>query len=100
MPRLRTLSVVIPCLILAPLAVAGSPPAAPKRPVSNTYWGVEVVDEYQYLEKLTDPVVSRWADGQNAYTRPLGDNISDEDSLVFLPALLMDFGMQVDILCG
>ncbi len=69
MPRLRTLWVVIPCMILAPLAAAGSPPAAPKRPVSNTYWGVEVVDEYQYLEKLTDPVVSRWAEGQNAYTR-------------------------------
>ena len=69
MPRLQTLSVVIPCMILAPLAVAGSPPTAPKRPVSNTYWGVEVVDEYQYLENLTDPVVSRWADGQNAYTR-------------------------------
>jgi prolyl oligopeptidase len=37
--------------------------------VTNTYWGVQVVDAYQYLENVTDPQVVRWADAQNAYTR-------------------------------
>ncbi|MHC4416601.1 MAG: hypothetical protein ACYS0G_15120, partial [Planctomycetota bacterium] len=37
-----------------------APPPAEKRPVTNTYWGVQVVDAYQYLENVTDPQVVRW----------------------------------------
>ncbi len=49
-------------------ALAG-PPVAPKRPVTDTYWGVDVVDNYQYLEQVAEAEVIEWAEGQNAFTR-------------------------------
>jgi len=51
------------------LAEPPSQPAAPKRPVTNTYWGVDVVDNYQYLEQVDETEVLEWANAQNAYTR-------------------------------
>ena len=50
---------------------AGLPPKpkAPKHEVTNTYWGVKVPDDYQYMENLKDPVAARWAKGQDRYTR-------------------------------
>ncbi len=63
----------ITAVILAtgPLVLAGPPaqPIAPKRPITDTYWGVEVVDDYQYLEQVQEAEVVEWADAQNAYTR-------------------------------
>jgi len=50
---------------------AGLPPKpkAPKHEVTNSYWGVKVPDDYQYMENLKDPVAARWAKGQDRYTR-------------------------------
>jgi prolyl oligopeptidase len=51
-------------LLCALLAVSASargqdapakPPAAPVRPVTNEYFGVEVTDPYRYMENLKDP---------------------------------------------
>jgi prolyl oligopeptidase len=47
----------------------GAPPVAPTRPVTDRYWGVEVVDDYQYLENTDDPEVLGWVKGQADYTR-------------------------------
>ena len=71
MSRTRIAAIVVGSVIFAPL-VSGAPlapPVAPKRPVTDTYWGVDVVDEYQHLEKISDPEVATWAAGQNAFTR-------------------------------
>ncbi len=46
-----------------------SQPRAPKRTTTNTYWGEKVTEDYQYMEKSNDPQVTKWAKGQNAYTR-------------------------------
>lgn len=45
------------------------PPSAPKRTVTNVYWGVSVQDDYQYMEDLSDPEVVTWGSAQNAYAR-------------------------------
>ncbi len=45
------------------------PPVAPKHPVFDTYWGVRVEDDYQYLEQMADPEVIAWARGQNDAAR-------------------------------
>ncbi len=45
------------------------PPAAAKKPVKDTYWGKDVVDDYRWLEDPNDPAVQTWSDAQNAFAR-------------------------------
>jgi prolyl oligopeptidase len=52
-----------------------APPVAPVRPVTDTYFGVPVVDNYRYLENLKDPEVQDWMKAQAAYTRTVIDRI-------------------------
>jgi prolyl oligopeptidase len=52
---------------MAITAIAATPAA--KRPVTNVYHGVSVVDDYQWLENFDDPEVKKWNDEQNAATR-------------------------------
>ena len=56
-------------------------PETPIIPVTDTYHGVEVVDNYQWLEKGDDPKVRNWSDAQNAYTRAILDNIPVRDAI-------------------
>jgi len=51
------------------IAAPPSQPVAQKRPVTDTYWGVSVTDNYQYLERVDEAEVLEWANAQNAYTR-------------------------------
>jgi prolyl oligopeptidase len=63
------------------LAAAGSacsaegPPVAPVRPVTDTYFGTPVVDNYRYMENLKDPEVQSWMKAQATYTRKVLDSI-------------------------
>jgi prolyl oligopeptidase len=45
------------------------PPPAPVRPVTDAYYGVKVVDPYQYMENMKDAEVQAWFKAQNDYTR-------------------------------
>ena len=56
--------------------VAAQPPATPKRPVTDTYHGVHVSDDYRWLEDFSNPEVKTWSDAQNAYTRKYLDGLS------------------------
>ena len=65
MRRISRLTLVLPLLLatLAPhatsLAAAApdGPPSAARRPVSDRYFEVEVVDDYRWLENGADPAV-------------------------------------------
>ncbi len=48
-------------------------PPTPKRPVVETYHGVKVQDDYQWLENWNDPAVRAWSDAQNAHARGILD---------------------------
>ena len=50
-------------------------PKAPRRPTTDEYHGVRVVDDYRWLEDQDDPAVRRWVDEQNRYTRSILDRI-------------------------
>lgn len=79
------------------------PPAPPteKRPVKETIHGVEVVDEYRWLEgdntnpeqmgKVSDEVTA-WTDAQNAHTRSVLDNLPGRKALEARLRQLMEIG--------
>ncbi|MCY0389512.1 prolyl oligopeptidase family serine peptidase [Robbsia sp. Bb-Pol-6] len=62
-------------------AAIEAPPVAPIRPVTDTYFGTAVVDNYRYMENLKDPEVQRWMKAQADYTRQVVDRIPGRDAL-------------------
>ena len=74
------LPIVAAAVLAAP--TAAGPPQAPKRPVTDTYWGVEVVDDYQYLEIVDDDMVARWAEAQNDNTREWLDSRPEREAIL------------------
>jgi prolyl oligopeptidase len=51
-------------------------PPTPKHPVTNTYHGTAVVDDYIWLEKFDDPATKAWNAAQNKVTRGYLDHLS------------------------
>ena len=60
---------------------ADGPPVAPVRPVTTTYFGTAVVDNYRYMENLKDPEVQAWMKAQAGYTRKVLDRIPGRNAL-------------------
>jgi len=65
------------------LAIQGAPygaeleyPQAPKRPISDVFHGVTVVDDYRWLEEDNAAEVKTWVAAQNALTRRYLDGIA------------------------
>jgi len=48
---------------------SAAPPLAGARPVVDRYWGVDVVDDYRYMEEMSDPEVVSWMEANDRYTR-------------------------------
>jgi prolyl oligopeptidase len=55
--------------LLAGQSPAPQPPRAPRRPVTETHHGVEVVDPYRWLEDSGSPEVKEWTAAQGAAAR-------------------------------
>jgi len=51
------------------------PPVADLVPITNTYQGTDVIDNYQWLEDSKDPKVQAWDAGQNRFTRSILDAV-------------------------
>ncbi len=43
-------------------------PIAPIQPVTDNYFGTDVVDNYRYMENFNDPAVQQWVKAQADYT--------------------------------
>jgi prolyl oligopeptidase len=69
-------------LLSSAAAVAQSLPATPKRPVTDTYFGRTVVDDYRWLEDTKSPEVLAWFKAQGDYTKQLLDQLPGRDSLI------------------
>jgi prolyl oligopeptidase len=64
-----------------------SPPKTEKIPVTDTYHGVSVVDDYRWLENGDDPKVKAWVAAQNAYTQAYLSKLPQRPGIVdFLKA--------------
>ena len=59
-----------------------SPPKAEKIPVTDTYHGVSVVDDYRWLENGDDPKVKAWVADQNAYTQSYLSGLPQREAIV------------------
>ena len=82
LPTIRVASTLL-CLV-AP-ALAAPPrvqPTAPLRPVVDTYFGTNVVDNYRYMERLSDPEVAAWMKQQAAYTASTLSRIRGRNNLL------------------
>jgi prolyl oligopeptidase len=74
MPRSAFVLFVLGCGLLTALAADPPPlPETPKKPVTDTYHDVPVVDNYRWLEKADDPTVKKWTEAQNAHSRAILD---------------------------
>lgn len=60
---------------------AGEFPETEKRPVSDTYYNIDVVDNYRWLENYEQPAVEAWSDVQNNFTRDYLDNIAEREAI-------------------
>src|SRR5262249_50563382 len=62
---------------VAPAAAHLPYPAAERRPVTDSYGEVRVVDDYRWLEDGKDPAVIAWTAAQNQLTRSQLDALPD-----------------------
>jgi len=57
------------------------PPETPKHPVTDEYFGVEVTDDYRWLENWDDLAVKGWSAAENARTRAYLDNLPGRSAI-------------------
>jgi prolyl oligopeptidase len=57
-------------------------PATPRKPVTDEYHGVPVVDDYRWLEPAASPEARQWSDQQNARTRAYLDRLPTRPAIV------------------
>ena len=55
--------------LAGPTPVPSGPPAAPKQPVVDKYFGVSVTDDYRWLEDWNNNFVKSWSEVQNRFAR-------------------------------
>jgi len=68
--------------VLAQAQQPSAPPAAPQRPVTDTYFGRTVVDNYRWLEDTNSPETQAWFKAQGAYTAAVLATIPGRDRLI------------------
>ncbi|TAM50490.1 MAG: S9 family peptidase [Paraburkholderia sp.] len=79
---LLVVTLLLSCLTASSAAwSADTPPVAPVRPVTDTYFGTPFVDNYRYMENLKDPEVQSWMKAQDDYTRRVLAAIPGRDAL-------------------
>src|SRR5579872_1011281 len=60
-------------LCICSFVAFAQPPATPKKPVTDVYHGVKILDDYRWLENYADPAVKDWSNSENAYARKFLD---------------------------
>jgi prolyl oligopeptidase len=80
--QLIILSVLSASAARADEAPPAPPPVAPVRSVTDTYFGIKIVDPYRYMENLADPGVQDWIKAQANFTRAVLDRIPGRPQLL------------------
>ena len=69
------LSVLLAAFALTHAGCHRGPPETARHAVTNEYHGIQVVDDYQWLERSDDPAVRKWSAGQDKHARALLDKV-------------------------
>jgi prolyl oligopeptidase len=72
---MNLVALALASLLVGQAAPAPQPPRAPRRPVTETHHGVEVVDPYRWLEDSRSPEVKAWSEAQAAAARTYLDGL-------------------------
>ncbi len=70
---MQSISLYLTCIVTTMLTA--TPPETPKHPVTDTYHGVAVRDDYRWLEDWDQKSVKAWSDSQNAHARAYLDHL-------------------------
>jgi prolyl oligopeptidase len=82
-PRPILAGLALACgLVASAFAAAPGQPVAPVHPVTDTYFGTAVVDNYRYMEDLGNPEVTTWMRAQSDYTRGQLDALPGRKALL------------------
>ena len=82
LPQIAAIGLTALSLAIARNGLAQLPSIpTPLEPVTNTYHGVQVVDDYQWLEQATNPAVREWTQKQNERTRDYFDKLPFHDGV-------------------
>ena len=68
--------------ILSGCVLFAAAPPTPRKPVTDEYHGVKVVDDYRWLENWSDPAMRQWSDAQNAHAREYLDVLPQRKALI------------------
>lgn len=81
-------------LVASAVAAAPGQPVAPVHPVTDTYFGTPVVDDYRYMEDLDNPEVKSWMRAQADYTRAQLDALPGRKPLLERVHALLNADLQ------
>lgn len=65
----------------AKTAVQGGPPVTARRPVTDSFHGVDVTEDYRWLEDSGSADVIAWGEAQTEYARGILDNLPGVDAI-------------------
>ncbi|MGH8800483.1 MAG: hypothetical protein ACREX7_09570, partial [Casimicrobiaceae bacterium] len=71
----RRLAAMFVCAAAGAAFAQTAPPVAPGKAVTDTYYGMTIVDPYRALEDLKDPAVAAWMKAEADYARAALDRI-------------------------
>ena len=81
MRKMVVLAVLLGVVFSNSPAALADEPATPRVPVTDTYHGVKVVDDYRWLENGEAAKVKAWSEAQNARARAFLDNLPGRAAL-------------------
>jgi len=81
--RMRTFTAVAAAAALIGGCTPSRPPYPPaaKQPVTDTYNGTSVTDDYRWLENRSDPQVISWVGAQNVLSRSILDKVASRGAI-------------------
>src|SRR4051812_7027748 len=79
LPARRIIPLALASAVLT-MSQAATPPTD-KKPVTDEYHGVKVVDDYRWLETAGTPEVKVWTEAQNRRTRAYLDAVPERPAL-------------------
>lgn len=75
---------LIPAIFLSGCGRDDRPALAPVKPVTDTYFGVEIRDPYRYMENMDDTLFLNWMKAYADYSKKVIDGIPGRSSLIEL----------------